>query len=84
MYCYLIKPYRLRTPSVVQAQFDDKGRYVVGQTTVPEHNLQKTRAKKRKEESVQNMYNQILKQQVPLQTKYLFGTLAHCSSYIVF
>ena len=64
MYCYLIKPYRLRTPSVVQAQFDDKGRYVVGQTTVPEHNLQKTRAKKRKEESVQNMYNQILKQQV--------------------
>ena len=49
---------------MVQAQFDDKGRFVVGQTTVPEHNLQKTRAKKRKEESVQNMYNQILKQQV--------------------
>jgi hypothetical protein len=52
---------RLRTQSVVQATH--KGKFCVGQTVVPEHNLQKNRAKKRKEEKSQEIYDSILKQQ---------------------
>ena len=44
-------------------QATHKGKFCVGQTVVPEHNLQKNRAKKRKEEKSQEIYDSILKQQ---------------------
>ena len=44
-------------------QATHKGKFCVGQTVVPEHNLQKNRAKKRKEEKSQEIFDSILKQQ---------------------
>ena len=66
---YILYFNRLRTPSVVQSNTDDKGRFVVGQTVVPEHNLQASRAKKRKQASVQAVYNQCYKQATKNQDK---------------
>ena len=79
---YILYFNRLRTPSVVQSNTDDKGRFVVGQTVVPEHNLQASRAKKRKQASVQAVYNQCYKQATKNQDKVFICSQRCCIGWL--